>query len=160
MAPVYVIFSHMPRPNEADTTLPWTKKHGLGIASLCLLLLWIALYIPANPATHAGGFFGNAIADWAGTVIVVFGTKHLYELGSTESKQPPCHPRNKLFCFLYEHSLTIFLAITGIGWLILYIHMDNNSKWGQVVGNILSEWTQVLGLVILTKRLIELGSKE
>jgi hypothetical protein len=150
----------MPRPNESDPTLSFLKRHGLGIASLFLLLLWIVLYIPANPATHSGGFFGNAIADWAGTVIVVFGTKHLYEVGSAESNVPPGHPKKKLIRFLYVHSLTICLAITGIGWLALYLHMDNNSKWGQVVGNILSEWTQVLGLVILTKRLIELGSKE
>jgi hypothetical protein len=28
------------------------------------------------------------------------------------------------------------------------------------VGNIVSEWTQILGLVLLTKKLIEAGSKE
>jgi hypothetical protein len=127
---------------------------------LALLLLWIVLYIPANPSTHSGGFFGNAIADWAGTVMAVYGTKYLYEIGSRESNQPPAHPRNPLICFVYDHSLTIFLVITGLGWLALYLHMDSNSKWGQVVGNVLSEWTQVLGLVILTKRLIELGSRE
>jgi hypothetical protein len=38
--------------------------------------------------------------------------------------------------------------------------MDPNSKWGQVVGNIVSEWTQILGLVWMTKRFIEVGSKE
>jgi hypothetical protein len=38
--------------------------------------------------------------------------------------------------------------------------MDSEGKWGQVVGNILSEWTQLLGLVLLTKRLIEKRSKE
>lgn len=152
----------MPFANQegrADS-LPWLRKHGLGIASLGLLALWFLLYLPANPSTHAGGFFGNAIADWMGTVLTVFGTKFLYEIGSAESKQPEGHPRKALYNFLYVHSLTIFLVVTGIGWLALYVHMDSNSKWGQVVGNILSEWTQVLGLVILTKRLIELGSKE
>jgi hypothetical protein len=29
-----------------------------------------------------------------------------------------------------------------------------------VVGNIVSEWTQILGLVLLTKRLMEWHSKE
>ena len=38
--------------------------------------------------------------------------------------------------------------------------MEPDSKWGQVVGNIVSEWTQILALVILTKRLIETHSKE
>jgi hypothetical protein len=45
-------------------------------------------------------------------------------------------------------------------WLTLFIHMDAQGKWGQVVGNIVSEWTQILGLVLLTKRLIETGSKD
>jgi hypothetical protein len=36
--------------------------------------------------------------------------------------------------------------------------MDAQGKWGQVVGNIVSEWTQILGLVLLTKRMIETGS--
>jgi len=31
---------------------------------------------------------------------------------------------------------------------------------GQVAGNIVSEWTQIIGLVLLTKRLIERHSKE
>jgi hypothetical protein len=31
---------------------------------------------------------------------------------------------------------------------------------GQVVGNIVSEWKQIIGLVLLTKRLIERRSKE
>jgi hypothetical protein len=62
--------------------------------------------------------------------------------------------------FLREHSLTIFLVITGIGWVVAFRAMDPNSKWGQVVGNIVSEWTQILGLVLMTKRLIEVGSKE
>jgi hypothetical protein len=62
--------------------------------------------------------------------------------------------------FLRDHSLTIFLLITGIGWVILYIMMDSNGKWGQVVGNIVSEWTQIFGLVLLTKRMIERHSRE
>ena len=37
--------------------------------------------------------------------------------------------------------------------------MDPNSKWGRMVGNIVSEWTQILGLVLMTKRLMEVGSE-
>ena len=40
------------------------------------------------------------------------------------------------------------------------LHYDAQGKWNQVVGNIVSEWTQIIGLVLLTKRLIERGSKE
>jgi hypothetical protein len=43
---------------------------------------------------------------------------------------------------------------------VVFARSDTQGKWGQVVGNIVSEWTQILGLVVLTKRLIELGSKE
>jgi hypothetical protein len=61
---------------------------------------------------------------------------------------------------LREHSLSIFLLITGGLWVALFVHMDAQGKWGQVVGNIVSEWTQVLGLVLMTKKLVEAGSKE
>jgi hypothetical protein len=61
---------------------------------------------------------------------------------------------------LRDHSLSLFLIATGIGWIALYMSMDSEAKWGQVVGNIVSEWTQVFGLVLLTKRLIERHSKE
>jgi hypothetical protein len=62
--------------------------------------------------------------------------------------------------FLREHSLTWFLLITGIAWVVAFRAMNPGSKWGQVVGNIVSEWTQILGLVLMAKRLIEVGSKE
>jgi hypothetical protein len=54
----------------------------------------------------------------------------------------------------------LFLLFTGIGWVAAFKGMDPGSKWGQVVGNIVSEWTQILGLVLMTKRLMEIGSKE
>jgi hypothetical protein len=61
---------------------------------------------------------------------------------------------------LRDHSLSIFLLITGVGWVALFAVEDPESKWGQVVGNIVSEWTQIFVLVLLTKRLIERHSKE
>jgi len=61
---------------------------------------------------------------------------------------------------LRDHSLTIFLVITGAGWLALYVKLDSEAKWGQVVGNLVSEWTQIFGLVLLTKKLIEPHSKD
>jgi hypothetical protein len=60
---------------------------------------------------------------------------------------------------LREHSLTIVLVITGVGWVLAFWAMDPQSKWGQVVGNVVSEWTQILGLVLMTKRFMEVGSK-
>jgi hypothetical protein len=50
--------------------------------------------------------------------------------------------------------------VTGVGWTILFLRMNVDSKWGQVVGNIVSKWVQMAGLVFLTKRLVEIGSKE
>jgi hypothetical protein len=87
-------------------------------------------------------------------------TKFLYERGSAESKQPKGRSPSAVLDFLREHSLTIFLVVTGIGWVAAFWSMDSESKWGQVVGNIVSEWTQILGLVLMTKRLMEVGSKE
>ena len=136
------------------------KHHALSLAAIGILLLWIVLYVNADPKTHRGSFFGNAIADWTGVVVTVIATKYFYEIGSAESKQPGRRLPNRLFEILREHSLTIFLVLTGTVWLWIYVHMDSEAKWGQVVGNIVSEWTQLLGLVLLTKRLIEDKSKE
>jgi hypothetical protein len=135
-------------------------KHSLSCASLAILLLWTALYIVSDPQTHLGAFYGNAIADWSGLLVTVLATKFMYEKGSAESRTPKKEPLNRILAALEDHSLTIFLLLTGVAWIVLYVSMDANSKWGQVVGNIVSEWTQILGLVLLTKRLLERGSKE
>ena len=139
---------------------PFLRKHSLSLATLGVVLVLIALYRGSNPATHLGSFFGNAIADWTGVFVTIVLTKFLYEKGSAESKQPKGMLPSRILEILREHSLTIFLVITGIGWVVAFRAMDPGSKWGQVVGNIVSEWTQILGLVLLTKRLIEIGSKE
>ena len=136
------------------------ERHGLTIVTSCILLAWIVLYSVSDQKKHIGSFFGNAIADWSGVVVMILATKHLYERGSSESKEEKDVSRNPYLEFLHRHSLTIFLLVTGLGWVLLYAHSDSESKWGQVVGNIVSEWTQSIGLVLLTKKLIETGSKE
>jgi hypothetical protein len=135
-------------------------RHSLSIASILILLLWIVLYSRSSPSTHLGSFFGNAIADWSGVVVTVLATKYMYEMGSAESRRPPRGLLAPLRQRLRDHSLSIFLVLTGIGWIVLYASVSSESKWGQVVGNIVSEWTQIFGLVLLTKRLIEPHSKE
>ena len=136
------------------------RKHSLSLTALGVVVLLIALYCRSNPSTHLGSFFGNAIADWTGVFVTILMTKHLYEKGSAESKQPKGKLPSAVMEFLREHSLTVFLLITGIAWVVAFRAMNPGSKWGQVVGNIVSEWTQILGLVLMTKRLIEVGSKE
>jgi hypothetical protein len=132
------------------------RDHSLSISSSVILILWIVLYHFSSEKTHIGSFFGNAIADWSGVVVTIFATKYLYEKGSSESRPVPkttmLQPALEI---LRDHSLTIFLAITGIGWIIAFAKMDSESKWGQVVGNVVSEWTQIFGLVLLTKKMIE-----
>src|SRR5437868_11089648 len=136
------------------------RHHSLSVVAAGILALWIVLYSVSEPGTHLGSFFGNAIADWTGVVVMVLATKHLYERGSKESKEPRSKLPNRFLETLREHSLTIFLLLTGAGWVLLYAYSDSESKWGQVVGNIVSEWTQIIGLVLLTKKLVEVGSKE
>jgi hypothetical protein len=135
-------------------------EHSLSLAALGVVVALIALYFRSNPSTHLGSFFGNAIADWSGVFVTVVMTKYLYEKGSAESKKPKGRLPSAVIEFLREHSLTLFLVITGAGWIVAFRAMDPNGKWGQVVGNIVSEWTQILGLVVMTKHLMEIGSKE
>jgi hypothetical protein len=136
------------------------RDHGLGIAVTAIMLLWLALYLRSDPETHIGAFYGNATADWLGSLMIVISTKYFYEIGSAESRPPHPTSRGPIARALIDHSLTILLLITGAGWVFAYTSMDAGSKAGEVVGNIVSEWTQVLGLVVLTKYLGELGSKE
>ena len=149
------------------TEKPKTRKkrsilasHSLSIVSLAVLILWTVLYAVSNSKTHWGSFFGNAIADWSGVVVMVIATKYLYERGSAESRKPPLNLRGPTWEKISDHSLTLFLVVTGLCWVAVYMHADPESKWGQVVGNVLSEWTQILALVIMTKRLVEPHSKE
>jgi hypothetical protein len=135
------------------------RRHGLSLGVAAVLVLWMVLYRGADPQTHLGGFYGNAIADWLGTLIIVIATKYLYEIGSAESRPPHPRSRRALTRFLIDHSLTLALVVTGVIWCVVYARMDATGKMGQVVGNIVSEWTQILGLVLITKYARETGSK-
>src|SRR3982074_3176935 len=106
------------------STKPFLHRHSLSLAALGVVLLLLALYSHSNPATHIGSFFGNAIADWTGVFVTVVMTKHLYEKGSKESKQPKEILPSAIMEVLREHSLTIFLVITGIGWIVAFRAMD------------------------------------
>jgi|GEM_PF-2277553 len=76
-------------PSRTSPTQRLIRQHSLSVASAGILVLWICLYIGSNPGTHLGSFFGNAIADWSGVLVMVFATKYLYERGSAESRRPP-----------------------------------------------------------------------
>ncbi len=144
---------------QSRTSTPFLQRHSLSLAALGVVMLLIVLYSRADSSTHIGSFFGNAIADWSGVFVTVVMTKYLYEKGSAESRRPKGKVPSRTLELIREHSLTIVLVLTGMGWVFAFRAMDPDSKWGQVVGNIVSEWTQILGLVLMTKRLMEVGSK-
>lgn len=153
----------MARRTDKVATLhnePFWKVHSLSLTAAGVLALWFVLYVQSDPKSHAGSFFGNAVADWTGVVLTVLATKWFFEKGSRESRQPRRVHRSQVLEFFHEHSLTIFLCLTGLGWLALFSMLDPESKWGAVVSNLVSEWSQQIGLVLLTKKLIERGSKE
>lgn len=135
-------------------------RHSLSLIAFAILAMWFVLYVNSKQDSHPGSIFGNAIADWTGVVITVLVTKWLFEKQSKESRQPRRTHSSRILEFLHEHSLSIFLVITGLAWLGVFLRMNTESRWGTVVSNMVSEWTQQLGLVLLTKRLIETGSKE
>jgi hypothetical protein len=137
----------------------WLRQHSLSIAIATILMLWCVLYVRSDPTTHWGAYFGNAIADWMGSLVTVVATKFWFEKGSIESRLPP-RVRGRIPEWLQDHSLTIVLLITWAGWIVWFARIDANGKMGQVVGNIVSEWGQILSLVWFTKYLYERGSKE
>jgi hypothetical protein len=136
------------------------RRHSLGLTVAGIVIVLLMLYARANPSTHLGAFYGNAVADWLGTLVLVIATKYLYEIGSPESRQPHPQSRSALVCFVIDHSLTIGLVVTGAMWAVAFARMDANGKSGQVVGNIVSEWTQIVGIVMITKYTREVGSRE
>lgn len=146
--------------NRSGTESSFWKRHSLSLTASGILVLWLVLYVKSDPKSHVGSFFGNAIGDWTGAVITILATKWFFEKGSRESRQPEITHKNHYLELLHEHSLTIFLVVTGIGWAVLFLKVNPDSRWGTVVSNMVSEWTQQIGLVLFTKRLIETGSKE
>ena len=109
-------------------------QHSLSIACVGVLILWVVLFFSADPRTHWGSFFGNAIADSSGVVVTVSATKYLYERGSAESRKPPLDLRGPVWEAITDGSLTLFLLITGACWVAVYKHAEPDSKWGQVAG--------------------------
>src|ERR1035437_1217465 len=137
-----------PEDQATKSNQPFWKRHSLSLTAAGILALWVVLYVNSDPKSHSGSFFGNAIADWTGVVITVLATKWFFEKGSRESRQPHKEHKNRFFEALHEHSLTIFLVLTGIGWAVLFLRIDPDSKWGTVVSNMVSEWSQQIGLVL------------
>jgi hypothetical protein len=120
-------------------------KHSLSLIAGSILLLWVVLYANSSEQTHLGSFFGNAIADWTGLVVMLLATKHMYESGSAESKTPRLRRLSPNAKFLRGHSLTIFLLITGTVWVGLFIHMQAMSKWGRWLGTSFPSGLRFLG---------------
>ena len=127
---------------------PWFVRHSLTIVAGTLLIVWLAGYLWLDPKSHLSAFCGNAIADWSGSLVIILGTKFFYEIGSKESRPVRGRSSNALWEFLREHSLLIVIGVTGIGWALLFLRMNPDSKWGQVVGNLLSEWGQMAGFCL------------
>ena len=50
------------------------REHSLGLAVAAILVLWLFLYVRGDPSTHLGAFYGNALADWLGTFVIVIAT--------------------------------------------------------------------------------------
>ena len=147
----------MPRKR---TSTPFLREHSLSLTLAGILIFLFLMYRRSDPSTHLGALYGNAIADWLGVLVFVIATKYFFEIGSGESRRPTKHFHERLARGLIDHSLTIALALTGVAWAVVYAKSDAESRWGQVIGNIVSDWTQLLGLVIITKYVRETGSKE
>lgn len=149
----------MSRKGQRNHQTFW-QRHSLSLIAAAILALWLGLYAVSDPESHSGSFFGNAVADWTGLLAMVVATKWFQERGSAQSHQPARAAPGRLRSFLRQHSLTLVLLITGLSWVALFCRLNPQARWGTVVSNLVSEWSQLLGLVLLTKKLGETGSKE
>lgn len=134
------------------------REHSLSLTLAAIVAAWFVLYLRADSTTHAGAFYGNALADWLGSLVFVVATKYFFEIGSQESRRPP-ELQLRVGQFVVRHSLSIVLALTGLVWLAAFARSDVDSKSGEVLGNIASEWGQILGLVLITKYAREKNAK-
>jgi hypothetical protein len=136
----------------------WIHEHSLSLTIGGVVLTLLGMYWRGDPTTHLGAFYGNAAADWLGSFVAVVATKFWFERGSPESRVPSFLRKGPKF--LHEHSLTVVLIVTWTAWIWWYIRIDPNGKTGQFIGNVVSEWSQILSLVWFTKYLVEKGSRE
>ncbi len=140
---------------------PFLASHSLTIVVAAIWGTWLLLYRVSDPQTHIGAFFGTSIADWLGTLAFVVLTKYFCEVGSKESRAPRPRPlHSRLRRAMSRHSLSLVIIATGVVWVVLFARTDPNGKAGQVYGNIVSEWGQLLALIIMRKYFRETGSKE
>jgi hypothetical protein len=115
------------------------KRHSLSLAAALVVLLALFAYILSNPASHSGAFFGNAIADWTGVFVSVLTAQHLSER-KVRQRLPPGSPLSAHISRLtHNHSLSIFLSLTRIIWILVYLQMNVEANWGQVVGSLVPE---------------------
>jgi hypothetical protein len=146
--------------DSASSVPSFLAEHSLSLTLAALLIFLFTLYERLDESTHMGAFLGNAVGDWLGVLAFVVATKYFFEVGSGESRAPKRHFHQRTAEFLLEHSLTIVLLLTGAVWAIAYMRTDADSKTGQLLGNVVADWSQVLGLVLITKYARERGSKE
>ena len=145
----------VPCPVSPSKKTSFLERHSLSLAAGLVVLLVLIAYTLSDPASHSGAFFGNAIADWTGVFVSVLAAKHLSER-KVRQPLPDGSPLSAhVSRLVHNHSLSLFLALTGIAWVIFYSQVNPEARWGQVVGSLVSEWTQNLGFVFMTKRLME-----
>jgi hypothetical protein len=149
----------MPRRRRVSAA-GFLQQHSLSLAVAAIVFVWLWLYRISDPDTHLGAFYGNAVADWLGMLVFIVVTKYFFEIGSKESRHPNPRFHQRVGRFLVMHSLTLVLLLTGLIWVAVYARSDVDGKAGEVIGNVVSEWTQILGLVVITKYARETKSKE
>jgi len=67
------------KDRATESHKPFWKRHSLSLTATGILALCFVYYVKSDPKSHAGSFFGNAIADWTGVVITILATKWFFE---------------------------------------------------------------------------------
>src|SRR5579884_4093173 len=102
----------------------FVHRHSLSIATITILTLWTILYIYADPSTHCGSFFSNAIADSSGVLVTLLATNYMYEKGLPERRSSQHEGGQTVLPFRRDQSVALFRLRRNIGWHKLFSAMD------------------------------------
>ena len=124
-------------------------RHSLSLVTAFVLCTWITLYIRFNPSTH----WAPSSATQSPTGLAFSSQSSPRSICSRSVRWRAGCPPPWLRPVAHWRILVEHLSGDHRCWVDMAVRQIDPNSWGQVAGNIVSEWTQIFGMVWLTKKL-------